>query len=237
MKWVRSTSTPVYDLGGNLLMYDSVVKDITKEKVFEEGPKSMEVRFENIFDAISEGAFVVSKNGIIIKINSAALRLMNIEYDVIINTPFYLFWNNLCREIGPPSTRDETPVALVTKEKKAVNDFIFKIEIRDMPVVWISMNTIPVELEKDPCALVLVTFTDITERIEHAREAHRLRKLIEKLESKVVQGFITTCSNCRRIIDQDGKWVSLEEFLSSHTGAEFSHGICPSCGVKYHPEL
>ena len=37
------------------------------------------------------------------------------------------------------------------------------------------------------------------------------------------------CSYCKKIRVDDKYWQQLEGYLSDHSEAEFSHGICPEC--------
>ena len=61
------------------------------------------------------------------------------------------------------------------------------------------------------------------------------RKVIqEELENKldeikVLQGIIPICSYCHSIRDDKGAWDQVEAYLSKHSDAKFSHGICPKC--------
>jgi hypothetical protein len=34
---------------------------------------------------------------------------------------------------------------------------------------------------------------------------------------------------CKRIRDDDDYWQQVENYLHTHTGSNFSHGICPAC--------
>ena len=49
---------------------------------------------------------------------------------------------------------------------------------------------------------------------------------------KTLQGFIPICSYCHSIRDDEGAWSKLEAYLSKHSDAQFSHGICPKCHPK-----
>lgn len=42
--------------------------------------------------------------------------------------------------------------------------------------------------------------------------------------------------NCRRIRDDKGFWEQVEAYVSRHTAARFSHGICPDCMKRLLPE-
>jgi hypothetical protein len=59
---------------------------------------------------------------------------------------------------------------------------------------------------------------------------NRLQKRISILE-----GMLPICSSCKKI-RQDKDWVVLEEYISSHSLADFTHGLCPECIQKLYPE-
>jgi len=80
---------------------------------------------------------------------------------------------------------------------------------------------------------------DVTGR--KSLEQERLA-LIESLQSalheiKVLKGIIPICSYCHKMRNEDGIWKQLEEYIGSHSGAKFSHGICPTCLPKTVKEL
>ena len=55
-------------------------------------------------------------------------------------------------------------------------------------------------------------------------------------EIKKLSGLLPICAWCRKLRDDEGYWKSVEEYISEHTGAEFTHGICPKCQSKYFAE-
>jgi len=44
-----------------------------------------------------------------------------------------------------------------------------------------------------------------------------------------LQGLLPICSYCKRIRNDENYWEQLETYVSEHSEASFSHGICPSC--------
>ena len=44
-----------------------------------------------------------------------------------------------------------------------------------------------------------------------------------------LSGLLPICSYCKRIRKEENRWQQLEVYLSEHSEAEFSHGICPDC--------
>ena len=56
-------------------------------------------------------------------------------------------------------------------------------------------------------------------------------------EIKTLKGIIPICSSCKKIRDDQGSWNMLELYISEHSDAEFSHGICPECAGRLYPDL
>jgi ligand-binding sensor domain-containing protein len=51
---------------------------------------------------------------------------------------------------------------------------------------------------------------------------------------KTLHGLIPICAWCRKVRDDKGYWSRVDEYVSEHTEAEFSHGICPECREKHY---
>jgi len=60
---------------------------------------------------------------------------------------------------------------------------------------------------------------------------------LEKIMVKSIGGFIPICSSCKKIRDAQGRWLSIERYLTNHTHHELSHGICPACRDELYPDL
>jgi len=80
---------------------------------------------------------------------------------------------------------------------------------------------------------------DITDRrlAEEALEEERKRLQQALDEVKTLRGIFPICANCKKIRDDKGYWNQVEMYVSDHTEAKFSHGICPDCAKKLYPEL
>ncbi len=73
--------------------------------------------------------------------------------------------------------------------------------------------------------------------IELLRMLYRRFLALEKIMVNSLGGFLPICSNCKKIRDSKGSWLSIERYLMNHTEHEFSHGICPKCREQLYPEL
>ncbi len=49
--------------------------------------------------------------------------------------------------------------------------------------------------------------------------------------------LLPICANCKKIRGDDGSWTPIEQYISEHSEAEFSHGICPECAKRLYPEF
>ena len=56
-------------------------------------------------------------------------------------------------------------------------------------------------------------------------------------EIKTLRGFISICSFCKKIRDDEGYWQAIESYMSQYVEAKFSHGVCPECEKEHYPEL
>jgi CheY-like chemotaxis protein len=68
---------------------------------------------------------------------------------------------------------------------------------------------------------------------EKARLTKKLQEALEKV--KLLSGMIPICASCKQIRNDKGYWEQIEVYIREHSEAEFSHGICPDCGMKLYP--
>lgn len=51
-------------------------------------------------------------------------------------------------------------------------------------------------------------------------------------EIGILRGLLPICAWCKKVRDDKGYWTQIEVYISDHSQAVFSHGICPDCGQK-----
>lgn len=55
---------------------------------------------------------------------------------------------------------------------------------------------------------------------------------------KKLEGIPPICGYCKKIRDDHDYWQTVENYVGTHSEAEFSHGICPSyCVEIVQPQL
>ena len=64
----------------------------------------------------------------------------------------------------------------------------------------------------------------------HKKLSEHIRELENSLsQTNQLQGVLPICSYCKSIRDEANCWQQVENYISSHSAARFSHGICPDC--------
>lgn len=107
------------------------------------------------------------------------------------------------------------------------------IAIENRPVLAILRQVAEIEQELNDAQL------EIKRRIAAEEERDRTILELQKTiaEVKTLQGLIPICAHCKKIRDDKGYWNQIEIYISRHSDAAFSHGICPECIKKHYPEV
>ena len=100
--------------------------------------------------------------------------------------------------------------------------------------------------DENRLAYIAGTAQDITER-KHAEETLQLysadlEKKNQELQAalasvKQLSGMLPICASCKKIRDDKGYWSGVETYVSEHSDAVFSHGLCPECAQKANDDL
>jgi len=62
---------------------------------------------------------------------------------------------------------------------------------------------------------------------DHIQDLRQALNRVKRLE-----GIIPICMYCKKIRDDQNSWNQLEKYISDHSEAMFSHGICPECSKE-----
>jgi len=77
-------------------------------------------------------------------------------------------------------------------------------------------------------ALVGVGITWLAQQLRAAKlQAEDALEQVRKLT-----GLLPICAWCKKIRDEGGSWQQLEQYISLHSEARFTHGLCPECASR-----
>lgn len=186
---------------------------------------------DSVFDSIQDGISILDRELNVVRVN----KVMHEWYPDV-----SIFEGKKCYQVyhgrSSPCTVCPTLRALESN----------KLEMNEVPLVTgghevgiSELYTFPI-LDTDGHAVGIVEYIrNITTRknAEEEREA-----LIKKLQSaldeiKTLRGILPVCCYCKNIRDDKGSWDQIESYISKHSEATFSHGICPICMKEHFPEL
>jgi CheY-like chemotaxis protein len=139
--------------------------------------------------------------------------------------------------------------------KGTINGIQAAMEIRKskaIPIIYLTAHTdsetiAQAKLTKPygylpkPCSKVTVATTIEMALYKSNAEQERERLLTELEEAmtrvKLLSGLLPVCASCKNIRNEMGHWQKIEAYISEHSEAEFSHGVCPECTHKLYPEV
>lgn len=115
--------------------------------------------------------------------------------------------------------------------------FNFRHRLADGRIRDVEVFSGPVFINNEK--LLYSIIHDISDRKKIEQEkAQLIEKLTKALEEiKTLKGILPICSSCKKIRDDKGYWQQFEAYIEQHSGAEFTHGICPDCARKLYPDL
>ena len=83
-----------------------------------------------------------------------------------------------------------------------------------------------------------ITREELQARVRTHLDLSRLHLDMETLveermaQINVLRGLLPICSQCKKVRDDEGYWEELETYITDHSEAHFSHGICAECAEE-----
>ncbi|MBI3652789.1 MAG: PAS domain S-box protein [Acidobacteria bacterium] len=201
----------------------TILRDVTERKREERARKASEERFARIFQAsplpmniryLDDGRFVAA--------NAAYLRAVGCTFEALQGrTPV---------EIGAwVQAADYEHFMNLVREGNTVRDYEARLRTKTSRQV-VALLTAEI-LEENGRQCVLVITMDISRRKQAEAEREQLITQFQEALAKVKQlsGLLPICASCKKIRDDHGYWNQIEEYISEHSEAEFSHSVCPNC--------
>lgn len=115
------------------------------------------------------------------------------------------------------------------EDENTVNDASFSYEVRIVlpsnEVRWVRFVSKPASKATNGDIDWIGCIVDVTS-LKVAQE-----------EIRILKGILPICSYCKGIRDDKGYWNQLEKYISEHSDAKFTHGICDKCFNEHFPSI
>lgn len=96
----------------------------------------------------------------------------------------------------------------------------------------------PIKRKDGKVSAVTVISKDINElklaEFERDKIIFELQEALQDI--KTLKGLIPICAWCKNIRNDQGYWQKIESYISEHSEADFTHGICEKCLKKVEKE-
>jgi len=201
-----------------------------ERKQAEEELKTAEEKYRKIFLNSQVGLFRTdTHSGLVLDANDALAHFAGYEdREHFLAEPY-----SIVERYADPADRQKM-VGLLEANGE-IRDFEARFVRQDGSIMWMRFSA---TLHREGGWLEGVC-EDITERKQAEQEKEelisRLRRALQDV--KRLSGLLPICSICKKIRDDQGYWNQIETFISEHSEAEFSHGICQECARKHYPDI
>jgi len=152
---------------------------------------------------------------------------------------FFLMLSSRASKLSPSITMYSVSMLLVAF---AVDVIYFQI-YEDYPPISISSIGMLLFVGIETLALSNKYWKSIQQTAHLASELKMLNVSLEDSvkealsEINILRGSLPICSSCKKIRDDKGAWNQIESYVSEHSEAVFSHGMCPGCVKELYPDI
>jgi PAS domain S-box-containing protein len=211
--------------------------DITEYWQTKQKLQESEQRSSAVLAALEEGIVFCGADGTVKEFNAAAQRILGATPDRLFGVGATAPPWRVIGDSGAPFKQEARPDAVTLRTGQPCLRIVLGLE-KGGKTLWLEVNSQPLLRPRraDTPYGVVVSFTDITER--RRRETEREQELKEALAGlKVLRGLLPICASCKKIRAEDGSWQQMEAYISTHSEADFTHGLCPTCLARLDPTL
>jgi PAS domain S-box-containing protein len=200
-------------------------------------------RFQVLFDAMPVGAMIQHQNRIVAANKPFADMFGYKQHEMIGTKPTSVVAPESIEEMNRRTSAQSEESYRITGVRR--NGTTFPIDV-------IAKN---IEYQGQPMSVMVMR--DLT---DHLIARQRLEQMNELLEARVAErtvalnesvaelrlalenvqtlsGLLPICGSCKRIREDDGYWSQVEDYISAHSAAEFSHSLCPECLATLRDEI
>jgi len=206
-------------------------QEVAEKRKTEGALRSSEERYRNLFDSTVDGVYQVNASGLFTHINRAGARIFgHTAHEEMIGTAAMQYWRD-------PEEREAYIAEL--KTRKSVSAYYLLARKKDGELIELETSSRVIEDRAGNYLGLEGILRDVTDG--RRSEAEREKLILELKEAlaqvRTLSGMLPICASCKKIRDDKGYWSQIESYITNHSEAFFSHGICPDCFDKQIKDL
>jgi PAS domain S-box-containing protein len=187
-----------------------------------------EKKYRMLYDSAIDAIFIADVDGMIIDVNRTAHERLGYAREEMLALHV--------SRLDPPDYAVQVGVRIEQLQQQGHLTFESAHRRKDGTIMPVEINARIIDY--DGRRAIFSIARDITDRKQAEQEREKLIAELQQAlaEIKTLHGILPICSSCKKIRDDKGAWQHLETYISRHTEAEFTHGLCADCAKKLYPE-
>lgn len=193
--------------------------------------KLAEVRYSVLFSTVPVGLYRATDEGRLLDANPALVEMLGYPdqksllavslADLHVDEATFQRWRHVLGERG------------------VVHHFEAQLRTLSGADCWVENSARAIRVSPQGPLIYEGSLEDRTAWKEAENERERLIAELQEALAKVktLSGLLPICAACKKIRDDNGYWNQIEEFIQSHSEAEFTHSFCPDCMQHLYPEV
>ena len=187
-RWFDSRATPVRNSHGKIVRWLGSCTDIEDEHRAQSALLDSETRYRTMVSALAEGVLLVGSAGEIQNCNPAAERLLG--YTLAELQAGALDWSHALRDDGAPFALGQFPLHRTLATGEPVRDEVVGLPHARSALNWFNVNCERLTDPRNGGILgAVLSFSDITERLQTTAELARHRGHLEDLIAERTQAL------------------------------------------------
>ncbi len=191
--------------------------------------RASEASFRSLLDESSDPIFSFLPDGTYRYVNQAFARGVGRAREEIVGRRIF--------DVFEPSEAEKR-FAVLRQVFRTGLPKVFDVRVPQREGDRFYQTTVQPVLDADGAVVsAMCSSKDVTDRRRMETElTERLGELEAALAHvKRLQGIIPICAHCHSVRRDPETWQQLETYVSEHSEAQFSHGICPTCAERHFP--
>ncbi len=186
-----------------------------------------EIDWPLIVGALEEPLLVIDREYVVRQVNEAFCRRYGVSQEEAIGRTCHELTHRYAAPCWQKGVDCPLREALSQNQRQRV---VHQHSLKDGSTVWEEIIATPIMNGHAEPEYIIEELRDITDLLATQEVAGGLKEQLNVLE-----GLLPICANCKMIRKADGTWDTVEAYVTEHSEAQFSHGICPECRAALYP--
>ncbi|MGD1045130.1 MAG: PAS domain S-box protein [Bacteroidota bacterium] len=207
------------------------IRNITARKCAEEALRVSEERYRRLFETAQDGILLLdAESGAITDANPFLVKMLGYTREDLIGKRLW--------EVSAFIDRAASKSAFEELQQKGY------IRYENLPLETKDGQSRQVEFVSNVYLVngkkvIQCNIRDITKRKWLEEDKQKLMNKLQEVLAhiKELNGLLPICSNCKKIRNDKGYWQVVEGYITEHTDATFTHGVCPDCMEILYPDF